>query len=156
MLYILASIVSLCHQLVMNLQVKRCFVNKQQTYYLWYYDRTTIPIHSKHYRLPRPLLKYFWWKWKFRGYLLPQPGVNRSRKNQQIWCQSSNLWFWMIYLYMYIRTQFVRSIQLYWFYYCIYLCLHNVSIADLCIFTVLLLMLTFNTLNKLQCITVNI
>ena len=105
-----------------NPQVKMCFVNKQLTYYLWRYDRTTSPTPSKHYihwrrsalssagalqgggrefltlytinfrglhksggacapaappssapdyiGCPELLLK-----WKFRGYLLTQPGV---------------------------------------------------------------------------------
>ena len=62
--------------MVMNPQVKTCFVNKQLTYYLCCYYRATSPTASKHYiGCPEPLMKYFRWGWRFRGYLFPQPGV---------------------------------------------------------------------------------
>ena len=62
--------------MVMNPQVKTCFVNKQLTYYLCCYYRATSPTASKHYiGCPEPLMKYFCWGWRFRGYLFPQPGV---------------------------------------------------------------------------------
>ena len=62
--------------MVMNPQVKMCFVNKQLTYYLCCYYRATSPAASKHYiGCPEPLMKYFRWGWRFRGYLFPQPGV---------------------------------------------------------------------------------
>ena len=64
--------------MIMNPQVKMCFVNKQLTYYLCCYYRATSPTASKHYiGCPEPLMKYFQWGWRFRGYLFPQPGVGR-------------------------------------------------------------------------------
>ena len=66
--------------MVMNPQVKTCFVNKQLTYYLCCYYRATSPSASKHYiGCPEPLTKYFQWGWRFRGYLFPQPGVGKNR-----------------------------------------------------------------------------
>ena len=70
--------------MVMNPQVKTCFVNKQLTYYLCCYYRATSPTASKHYiGCPEPLMKYFLWGWRFRGYLFPQPGVFGASANQQ-------------------------------------------------------------------------